>query len=142
MRATALAVAILALAFAPAPFRKPDRFRAEDDLAKLQGDWLRVRYKGNAEPRPMTLRAEGGRIRYVPWDNSWTVRLDSTRRPRRIDIVRDDDPTEFYRGVYRFEGDTFTYCIRNNVSEAERPLDFDPTAESGAWVAVFERKKP
>jgi uncharacterized protein (TIGR03067 family) len=141
MRTTALGLAVLALAFAPAPFPRPGKYKQEDDLAKLQGDWLRVSYKGQAEPRPLTLRISGNRMQYVPWDTAWVVKLDTTKRPRRIDIIRQGDPTEFYRGVYRLDGDRFTYLIQNNVSEANRPLDFASPGK-GAWVAVFERKKP
>ena len=142
MRTTALCLAVLALAFAPAPLPRPDRGKPEDDLAKLQGDWSRVSYKGRAEQPPLTFRVAGDRTHYLPWaDTAWIIKLDATRRPRRIDLVRVGDPAEFYRGVYRLEGDRFTYLIENNVSEAERPTDF-ASPPRGAWVAVYERKKP
>src|SRR5262249_36623350 len=42
MRCVMLLTAIFSLAFAPAPLPKPDT--GKDDLAKMQGEWVRVRY--------------------------------------------------------------------------------------------------
>jgi len=63
-----------------------------------------------------------------------------TKKPKRVDFVRVDGQMRF-RGVYRLEGDTFTYSLLMNVSEAERPLDFDLTRPN-AWVGVYKRQKP
>ena len=82
----------------------------------------------------------GTRYQYEDFPNVYVLTLDPTKRPKRLDLVRADDPTDFYRGIYRLEGDSFTYCIQDRISEADRPTDFD--SGKGAWVAVFVRKKP
>lgn len=142
MRKTVLALALLGpLAFAPAPFPKSNRQPEPDDLKKLQGDWYRIEYDGQPE-RPAThTRITGNRLEFVDSSSGYVFTLDVAKRPRRIDIATVPDQTPSFRGVYRIEGDTFTYCIRGNVSDADRPLDFE-TGKRGAWTAVYVRKKP
>jgi len=139
MRAIVLLFSLGSLAFAPAPFpRSPQREGGGDDLTKLQGNWVRTSLNGKADKA--IARIKGDRMLYDGPGDVWVITLDATKTPRRVDFVRVDGKITF-RGVYRREGDTFTYSLLMNVSEAERPLDFDLNRPN-AWVGVYKRCKP
>jgi hypothetical protein len=130
-----LSLAALSLAFAPAPFPKATRQGdATDDLKKLQGDWFRV-----GEDCPVQVR--GDVVHFPTNDVSYRITLDTTTTPRRIEFVRRDNPDLIYRGVYRIEGDTWTYRHRLNNHERVWPRDFD-FPDPYATLRVNKRKKP
>jgi uncharacterized protein (TIGR03067 family) len=144
MRTTLLVLAVsAALAFAPAPFPKPSRHATDqDDLKKLQGEWYRVEYDGRPERPPLHVRIVNDRLEFISSSGAYVISVDPRKRPKRIDIRNGpDEQPPSYRGVYRLDGDTFTYCLRSNVTEADRPLHFD-TGRQGAWTAVYKRSKP
>lgn len=138
MRPAALCLlAGLALAFAPAPLPRRDRTGGGDDLARLQGDWTRVSFNGQPVSGNLIV-VKGDVWRANSASDAWVMKLDPTKRPRHIDLVRVNSKNEFFRGVYTLEGDTFTYSVGANVSEDQRPRDF-ATTRPNAWVAVHKR---
>jgi uncharacterized protein (TIGR03067 family) len=139
MRAVVLfVVAVGSLAFAPAPFPRSAQREGGDDLKKLQGTWVRTSLNG--KPENVTAHVKGDRMLYDSKDDAWVITLDTSHKPKRVDFVRVDGKMNF-RGVYRLEGDTFTYSLLMNVNDADRPLDFEAT-RPGAWVGVYKRQKP
>jgi uncharacterized protein (TIGR03067 family) len=144
MRTTLLALAVAgSLAFAPAPFPKSSRHVADqDDLKKLQGEWYRVEYDGQPERPPLHVKIVHDKLEFVSASGTYVISIDPTKRPKRIDIRNSpEEQTPYYRGVYKLDGDTFVYCLRGGVSEADRPLHFD-TGKQGAWTAMYKRTKP
>src|SRR5262249_46159850 len=142
MRALALGLAATAcLAFAPAPFPKPGRRDNADDLTKLQGNWVRVLHNGKAQPGNDVVVVRGDVWRYNTPTDSWVMKLDASKNPKRIDLVKIGDKNSFFRGIYRLEGDTFTYSLRHYASEQQRPMDYN-TSHSHSWVSVYRRQKP
>lgn len=139
MRTLALCLlAALSLSFAPAPLPRRDRNSGGDDLAKLQGDWTRVSFNGQPVGANLVV-VKGDVWRANQPSDSWTMKLDQTKRPKHIDLIHATSKTGgSFRGVYKLEGDTFTYSVGNNVSEENRPRDFE-TTRPGAWVAVHKR---
>jgi len=130
------------MAFAPMPFEKANRRdRGADDLARMQGEWVRVEYNGKPEPTPIPATIAGDRIRYVTDADAWVITLDASRTPRLIDFVRVSEPKSVYRGVYRLEGDTLTYGLRRDATPERRALDFE-TTRPDSWVGVYRRKRP
>jgi uncharacterized protein (TIGR03067 family) len=126
------------MAFAPAPFPKAERNRQRgDDLAQLQGWWLIVSYNG----RPHNGKVE---VKDKVWNNNhpndmWTMTIDPSAQPKRIDLKGIAPQTGSFRGIYKIEGDTLTYSLRYNAAtEADRPRDYDISGP-GAWVMVFKR---
>src|SRR5262249_25232316 len=138
MRTTALCLIALTLAFAPAPFPRAKKKTTEDDLARLQGTWERVTLNGQAEPQLTVATIRGDRMQYPSAEDAWILKLDVTRRPKHVDFVHVQEKMHF-RGVYKLEGDTFTYSLSEGA-EQHRPTDFD-TKRPGAWVGVYKRKK-
>jgi uncharacterized protein (TIGR03067 family) len=143
MRSLVLFLAATAcLAFAPAPFPKPDRRdTGADDLTKLQGSWVRVLHNGQTQNGTDVVVVRGDVWRYnTPFD-SWVMTLNPAKKPRHIDLVKVNDKTSFFRGIYRLEGDTFTYSLRHYGTEQQRPMDYD-TSRSYSWVSVYKRRQP
>jgi uncharacterized protein (TIGR03067 family) len=136
---TLLLVSLGSLAFAPAPFPRTHQREGGDDLTKLQGTWMRTSLNGKPEKNTL-VSIKGDRMDYGTSEDVWVVTVDMTKMPKRIDFVRVDGKMTF-RGVYRLEGDTFTYSLLMNVAEAERPLDFNLNRPN-AWVGVYKRQKP
>jgi uncharacterized protein (TIGR03067 family) len=135
-----LPLVLLSLAFAPAPFPKPHQ--SKEDLKKLQGLWMRKQVADGGrlcdDHACVTLEIigqtafewQGGKLR-----TKLAMRLDATQHPRCLDfVVRDDPKGNAMRGIYRINGETFTYCYR----EGRRPTTFDPTAPD-VFTAVFKR---
>jgi len=128
------------LAFAPAPFPKPERGLVDvDDVKKIQGTWVRVLHNGQPTSGVIVVKDNVWRAN-IPSD-SWYVKLDATKRPKQIDLVSVNNKDSHFRGVYKLEGDTFTYSVRYRAKEAERALDFE-VGKPNASVSVHKRKGP
>ena len=147
--ALVLAVAVLALGFAPAPFPKPPRpDGAKEELKKLEGTWLVVRRTRQGSPVPQrgvtTVVIAGDRLQFIVDGmvrTEWTITLDVTKTPRVFDRTKvGKPPGVVLRGIYRLEGDTLTLCYRQEGTAAQRPTDFD-ASKPGAWLQVSTRKK-
>lgn len=129
---------LASLAFAPAPLPRRDREKAQDDLVRIQGVWDRISHNGQPGPRSV-VEVKGDVWIAVVHGHSWRFKFDQTARPRRVELVSIESPNSYYIGVYKFEGDTFTYSLRVNAKEEQRPLDFDLHQPH---VSVFVRRKP
>ena len=141
MRFAAVALVALvasSLAFAPAPLPRREREKPQDDLAVMQGVWHRITHNGR-QSHGDVVEIKGDVWRANVPDDSWKMKLDQRARPRRVALHHVSEPTNFFIGIYKLEGDRFTYSIRQYAKEEERPLDF---AAHQPWVSVFERRQP
>ena len=143
MRTLALLLAATAcLAFAPAPFPKPDRRETgADDLTRLQGTWVRVLHNGQTQNGHDVVVVRGDVWRHNTPTDSWVMKFDVSKNPRHIDLVKVGDKSNFFRGIYRLEGDTFTYSIRPRATEENRPLHLELENRGDAWVQVYKRQR-
>jgi uncharacterized protein (TIGR03067 family) len=150
MRACALLLAVVSLAFAPAPFPKQGDPNKED-LKKMQGSWTTVRRTYGGKPMTgrgeMTVVISGDRVKYLVDGmvrTEWIITLDAKKQPKIFDRkkVSGAGAGQILRGVYRLEGDTLStcYCQERGVS-LERPTDLEG-AKAGEWLHVMRRKKP
>jgi uncharacterized protein (TIGR03067 family) len=139
-----LLLAVLAAAFAPAPFPKArSQGDASDaDLKALQGTWETVSLDleglgAAARPGDVTTidrrrmicisrGVEGAR---------WTVRLDATKRPKTLDLINGD---KVVRCIYRLEGGALTICFSNRFG-GERPAAF--RGDEGVGLEVLRRAR-
>jgi uncharacterized protein (TIGR03067 family) len=139
MRALTLVfLAALSFAFAPAPFPRPQRAgRQPDDLERLQGWWDDVSHNGR--PSEAVREIKGDIWNHDTPKDSWIITLAPHAQPPRIDLVRVGDRNSFFRGIYKWEGDTFTYSVRYRCSEEDRPRDFD-TTKPWSWVTELKRR--
>jgi uncharacterized protein (TIGR03067 family) len=143
-RRSFLLAASLSLAFAPAPLPKPDT--GKDDLRKMQGEWVRVRYTlaGRAVGVDnSTITIANNHLRYgsTPGVDEWILTLEYRKKPQVFDIRSlARGSRKVFRGIYRLEGDTLTVLSRDSPAEGGRPTDFD-ASRPGVYAEVFHRKK-
>lgn len=152
-RVVAFVCLIGAAGFAPAPFPKPGRVRADPDqadLAAMQGTW-RVKSQ-SIDGRAVSadgwrLVVAGSRMRYLTprgeVNIEYDVALDARARLKTMDLfvggVRDEKSR--LRGVYVFRGGELRTCFPYSVEHrADRP----PACEPGRkWIfEIFERVSP
>jgi uncharacterized protein (TIGR03067 family) len=123
-------LAVLCLAFAPAPFPKRSR-QAADDLKALQGTW--VTDNGLVEAR-----FERDRVSYYRKGalvHVYRVTLDTFAKPKAFDLAGADGRN--YQGIYSLEKDTLTMYSRG--PRDPRPAAFKASDE---YQEVMKRKKP
>jgi uncharacterized protein (TIGR03067 family) len=127
----------------------------QDDLTRLQGTWSTVSLvndgktlvseKDPPRPGPVTKFAyEGNKWLVLVGDKTvatGVMKLDSTRRPKEIDIM-DESGTKNGKtklGIYRLDGDTYEYCIA--PAGKARPTEFSSSEGSGYSLGVSRREK-
>jgi uncharacterized protein (TIGR03067 family) len=131
MRRIVLTLALLPLAFAPAPFQRPKR-QPKADLPAMVGLW----------------RRQGGgstvRITATTWTNSpeqrrapdFDLTIDPRASPAAFDMSLYRTGRPYLRGIYKVEGDTLTICY--STAPQARPTTFD--AQGKGWgTLVFTR---
>jgi uncharacterized protein (TIGR03067 family) len=151
MRCVLPLLAFVSLAFAPAPFPKPER-HASDDAAAMQGEWEAVSYKVwintkergfcQTECTGVKLTVADGMLKFSqngrPTEQAPFV-LDRSRSPRAIDTGHGDGGRGVRCGVYKLNGDTLTIC--DAPAAIGRPSDFAGDKPMQRLI-VLKRKKP
>src|SRR5262245_53721610 len=134
MRTIFLALALLSLAFAPAPF--PRRERAQDEAKRIEGHWQQV----SGTNVGVTMLIEPGRLIFSGWkgiDPStrivYDLTLDPLKRPATYDVADQGRKEAEFLGIYKLEGDTLISCCR--LAHLGRPTAFEGT------IAVYQRVK-
>jgi uncharacterized protein (TIGR03067 family) len=145
MRRLLLPLVTLSLAFAPAPFPRPDS--PKDDLKKMQGTWERVALTigGAAHPEApgqITIVITGTHLQFPSPQDAWTITLDAGKKPRHFDYRGAAPPVQkiTFRGIYRLEGDTLTICCVESARGEDRPTKFESLGGQ-VWLQVYKRKK-
>jgi len=141
MRAAVPLLALVSLAFAPAPWPKVPR----DDLAKMQGEWKRVSASVGGVPVFLNEKQNdtviaGRNFRQASGaTGAWTIAL-SGGKPGRI-YFEAPGASKFHHlhGIYKLEGDTLTLCTVITPGRP-RPDSFDDS-RPGVWLEVFQRRK-
>lgn len=126
------------------------------DLDRLQGTWLSVSIvsdgksvldeKSPPKEGPVTkLEYKGDKWLVKAGDKvfaSGIVRIDSTRKPKEIDIL-DESGTKNEKtklGIYELNGDTYKSCLA--PAGKPRPTEFASKEGSGNSLVVSKREKP
>src|SRR5262249_56168430 len=121
-----------------APFPKSGRPVREDDLKKLQGRWVRLDSRGHVNPICM-LTIQGNRMQFPNPNEAWIITLDTTKTPRRIDRLKVGQQKDVRVGIYRLEGDTFTFCLGDGPADKDRPPGLEADKRGDACVFVDKR---
>lgn len=130
LRLLAIALLLVSLGFAPAPFPRSGRERPRSDLERLQGTWevMEARYHGSEIPSYFGGRARIVGKRWSFYDRGeqtshyhWDLELDQRATPSAMDFNSAEGSTPS-RAIYRFDGDTLTL---NYAMTGGRPGRFD-----------------
>jgi uncharacterized protein (TIGR03067 family) len=121
-----IALALLSLGFAPAPFPRPGRWAAASP--SMEGAWH--------SNRPMLVTATHvtfGDASAPPYSR---LALNRAARPATFDLVALRGDEVWWLGIYKVEGGTLTICY--NVATRGRPTAFDGPGK-GQHTEVFKR---
>jgi uncharacterized protein (TIGR03067 family) len=136
-------LALLSLAFAPAPFPKPKK--QVDGLKALEGKWkiLSRTHEGrNVSHVVDTVEVTAGRWTYYnatrTWSAAWTVSLAGKGGPPWSFDTKAEKSNSVSFGVFDIKGDTLTRCYTRTTTD--RPKDFDGS-KPGRWLEVYQRIK-
>jgi uncharacterized protein (TIGR03067 family) len=129
-----LTLALVSLAFAPAPFPKPTS-NALDSKA-LQGTWIGADgHEARFEKDRLTYFRQGKMV------TSYMMILNAVAKPKTYDLKgigggAVDGRT--YHGIYNLDKDKLTLCAKGWGEP--RPTEF--VAAHGYHLTVYKRKKP
>ena len=135
----------MSLAFAPAPFPKPNP--TKQDLKKLQGTWIKVRSvpPGNGEGEGVLVITDQ-RMSYSLAGTAmgeYTLTVDAKKKPKLFDFTGTDGIVagNHYRGIYQLDGDILTFCYVMTTLERERPADFNAAGNGTVILSVYKRQR-
>ena len=136
--ATCLLFASVALASEP-----------EGDLKALQGTWsitdAMLAGRDHIDDfKEMKLKVTGDQyeVGFGMVREKGTLKLDSTKKPKQIDLTTTKDGTFKGRnlpGIYELKGDTIVLCIEEN--KPERPAKFEAPEKTRLMLLTFKRDK-
>jgi uncharacterized protein (TIGR03067 family) len=109
------------------------------DLQALQGEWEVVSAESNGSPPPPEMKIIGSRFAFS--GNTLTFlsgkkvsfTLDSSKRPRQIDLGRNKQQL----GIYELDGDTLKMCIG---PADDRPKEFSTKPRTDHSFFLLKRK--
>jgi uncharacterized protein (TIGR03067 family) len=130
MRRLLLTLALLSLAFAPAPFPKSGGSKGGPNLT-IQGTWRQV-------DSQTTLIVTATRFEYYTKEHGpikYNLRFDATKTPPTYDLLAGETLNAV--GIYKVEGQTLTVCY--TAGGSPRPTSFEEDRRH--FKEVFRRLK-
>lgn len=134
-RSVALLLAASSLAFAPAPFSRPERRAAA--VNELIGEWAHP-----GSPNQAYLVITHDRIEYGSPVNVYALKVDLRALPRTYDItgVSPGNQNAEFRGIYKVEGDRLT--LNYNSGTTNRPTSFEQNGRGQSYEVYVRRSRP
>jgi uncharacterized protein (TIGR03067 family) len=132
MRRLLLTLALLSLAFAPAPLPKSGRGRPNQTI---QGTWIQV-----DDPKVTAIVTATGFEYHIEGRGliEYALRLDATKSPPAYDLLMPDDGRSLNAvGIYKVEGQILTVCYA--PGRDPRPTSFE--GGHRRFKEVFRRLK-
>jgi uncharacterized protein (TIGR03067 family) len=116
----------------------------------LDGTWLPATAELGGKPFPEEFRKitrlviEGDRYRVTVGDqvDQGTVKLDSSAKPKALDITGTEGPNKgkTIPAIYERDGDTLRVCY--DLSGQSRPKEFKTTEGSLLFLVTYQRETP
>ena len=120
-----------------------------DDAKSLNGTWLPVTAELAGEKFPDEVRKT---IKLVVDDDKYTVtvgkkpdrgtvKVDSSKKPKEMDIIGTDGPNKgkTFLAIYELDGDTLRVCY--DLSGKARPTEFKTTAGTKLYLVEYKLQK-
>lgn len=130
LRLLILSTAILAVAFAPAPFPKKDREVRKTLLEQMQGWWAHTAETQDGRPGQLfglRVHVEGNKLQYYVNQgvaDGWTIKVDPSTKPPSLDKMSLTSKDYVIQSRVSVEGDVMKIAwIHSN----ERPPDLSGT---------------
>jgi uncharacterized protein (TIGR03067 family) len=125
---------------------KNDSGKKDKDL--LKGTWIIVslerdgKKNEDAAGEKVTFDGESITIQMKERELKGTYKLDSTKKPKQIEITPADGPDKdkALHGIYSIEKNELKICIAHG--EKERPTEFKSEEGSGISLATLKRMEP
>jgi uncharacterized protein (TIGR03067 family) len=123
---------------------------AKDELAKFQGNWAVESMTTDGEDVPadvvkafkMTFKGDNYRVVIgAEMKTDGTIILDTSKKPKVIDIVPDNGPDRGKKqpGIYEIDGDKLKICAAQPGKE--RPATFETKGKVGYTLMILRREK-
>src|SRR5262249_27705036 len=154
MKIWCLLMASVTLALLGAEKPKPELKKdlvPQEDLRKMQGDWVAVEGEQGAMPispdelKSMRFHVSGNQYEFKQAGQTQTEKgtltVDITQKPKALDIhiTEGEQAGKLQRGVYQFDGGRLKICVAG--PEEERPKEFKTKEKQSEAVLIFERPK-
>ncbi len=124
--------------------------KAKKDLQRMQGTWnmhaLEINGKevGPQQIGKTQLIVKEDEYRTKVKDkllSGFKIKLDPSKEPAHIDMIISEpgSPDKVYKGIYKFENDTFKMC-RGSSPEQERPSQFATWPDTNMFVVTWKKQ--
>jgi uncharacterized protein (TIGR03067 family) len=129
----------------------PDDKTKKDEDA-IQGSWSVVNFVGTGKEldedvrKQLTIAFKEGAMEVLvngKSDETYGFKLDSSKKPRHIDILEKKDGKEAapaLLGIYEIDGDTLKICWNKEDPRRGRPAELRSTAENKFHLMTLKRK--
>lgn len=122
---------------------------AEDDAKAMEGTWVLESAELAGKPlagdasKSIKLTMKDGKYTVVAESpDHGTVTIDSTKKPKTMDIAGTDGPNKGkkFLAIYEIQGDTLKICY--DLSGKERPTEFKSKEKTQLFLVTYKRAKP
>jgi len=123
---------------------------AKDEAKSMEGTWLASTAELAGEKFPDEVRKSiklvigAGKYTVTVGKNSdrGTVKVDSSKKPKEIDITGTEGPNKgkTILAIYEKTGDTLQVCY--DLSGKARPSEFKTSKENNRFLVTYKREKP
>jgi uncharacterized protein (TIGR03067 family) len=118
--------------------------KADKELALTQGSWQVTSFTedgvtfGESETAQVQMVIKGNGLTLVGLgpDKQATFKIDSSKKPKQIDIFPKGDGPEKFACIYELTGDTLKVC---GAADGPRPTEFKSEAGTNTVLVEFKR---
>jgi uncharacterized protein (TIGR03067 family) len=124
-----------------------DKTKKDDDA--FQGSWSVVKYVDSGKDedevtrKQLTIAFKGDAMEVLvagKTEETYRFKLDSSKKPRHIDIFEKKEKSDPLQGLYELDGDTLKICWNKEAPDKGRPTEFNSTDKNKWHLMVLKRK--
>lgn len=121
----------------------------KEDLKMMEGEWLPTTGELAGKPFPdellksikLVMKGENYTAGVGEQTDRGTVKVDSSKTPKTIDITGTEGPNKgkTFPAIYELSGDTLKVCY--NLGGADRPTEFKTKEGTQLFLVTYKRSK-